>query len=281
MIAARSDLLVIGGLTVDRFADGSSAPGGSVLHVARAAVPRGVRVAVLTAAGPEHEAQAGLAELRQLSVTLESADADATATFIHRDAAEGRRLQLERRGGRVAIAGSALVAGTRAVLVAPVAGEVSAEELALLEPVPVRAAILQGWLRSLDEGQEVRPLPLAALANAAIDALRRFDLLVASREDLLAESRDPREQLGSLRRAVGDRPALVVTDGPDGLWLDAQTSTRHLAVPRLVDSISTVGAGDILAAFLTIGSGDPATTFEGRARDAMRIVAEILEERRR
>jgi len=31
MIAAQPDLLVIGGLTVDRFADGSSAPGGSVL----------------------------------------------------------------------------------------------------------------------------------------------------------------------------------------------------------------------------------------------------------
>jgi len=141
MIAARPDLLVIGGLTIDRFADGSAAPGGSVLHIARAAASRGVRVAILTVAGPEPEAQAALAELRQLVVDVEAGDADATATFSHHDTAQGRRLALERRGGRVAIAGSALLASADAVLVAPVAGEVSAAELTTLVSVPVRAAI--------------------------------------------------------------------------------------------------------------------------------------------
>ena len=278
MIAARPDLLVIGGLTIDRFADGSSAPGGSVLHAARAAVSRGVRVTVLTVAGPELDAQAGLRKLHGLAVAVESADARATATFLHHDTADGRRLELERRGGRVEIAGSALVAGADAVLVAPVAGDVATEELSLLASVPVRAAILQGWLRSLDEGADVRPLPIQALGAAAIDALGRFDLLVASREDLLAESVDPREQLGALRRAVGAGPALFVTDGTNGLWLDDRTATLHLPVPRLVDADSTVGAGDILAAFLAVG--DPAVTMERRARDAMRIVAEVLGERR-
>jgi sugar/nucleoside kinase (ribokinase family) len=279
MIAARPDLLVIGGLTIDRFADGSAAPGGSVLHIARAAASRGVRVAILTVAGPEPEAQAALAELRQLVVDVEAGDADATATFSHHDTAQGRRLALKRRGGRVAIAGSALLASADAVLVAPVAGEVSAAELTTLVSVPVRAAILQGWLRSLDEGAEVRPLPLADLGSPAIAALSGFDLIVASREDLLAEARDPREQLHSLRRALGPGPALFVTDGTDGLWMDDRTATLHLPVPRRVTTASTVGAGDILAAFLAVG--DPAVAIEQRARVAMEVVAGILEERRR
>jgi len=278
MIPARPDRLVIGALTLDRFADGSSAPGGSVLHITRAAAPRGIRVTVISVAGPEPEVQAALEEMRTLAAALETADAHATASFSHADTAKGRRLRLERRGGRLRIAGSALLASAATVLVAPVAGEVSIEELAALEAVPFRAAILQGWLRSLEEGAEVRPLPIHSLGSERVAVLGRFDLLVASREDLLAESPDPREQLRSLRRAVGNGPALVVTDGADGLWLDAEASTRHLPVPRSVAAASTVGAGDILAAFLA--TGDSATTLEHRAADAMRIVAEILEERR-
>jgi sugar/nucleoside kinase (ribokinase family) len=281
MIAAPVDLLVIGGLTVDRFADGSTAPGGSVLHIARSAAPRGIRLAVLTVAGPEPETRAGLEELRELVVALEVADADATATFRHHHAAGVRQLRLERRGGRVAIRESPLIAGAEAVLVAPIAGEVVGEELPSLDPVPIHAAILQGWLRSLDEGAGVRPLPMAALGAPLAEALARFDLLVASREDLLAESGDPRAQLRALRRTVGTRPALVVSDGTDGLWLDAQGATRHHPIPRRIDSVATVGAGDILAAFLALRAGDPQADLDAHAGDAMRVVAEILEERRR
>ncbi len=277
MIAARPDLLVIGALTIDRFADGSSVPGGSVLHIARAASSRGVRVAVITASGPEPEARTGMAELRELPVALESTDSDWTATFDHHDAPQSRRLRLEHLGGAVRVGGSALVAGAEVVLVAPIAGDVSPDELSLLEAVPIRAAILQGWLRSLDPGADVRPLPIRAVAPAAIHALSRFDLLVASREDLQAESGDPREQLGALRRALGGGPRLVVTDGAAGLWYEADGSTRHLAVPRRVDVASTVGAGDILAAFLAIG--DPHATLARRARDAMEIVVTVLEGR--
>ena len=284
MIAARPDLLVIGGLTIDRFADGSSVPGGSVLHIARAAHSRGLGIAVMTVAGPESEARAALAELRQLAVALVSTDADATATFGYRDTAQGRRLRLERQGGVVQIGGSALVGAAGVVLVAPVAGEVSPHDLVLLRTVPVRAAILQGWLRTLDEAAEVRPLPIRVLGQAAVNELGQFDVLVASREDLLAESAVPREQLQSLRLAVGGGPMLVVTDGTNGLWYDppltgsGQTAPRHLPVPRRVDTASAVGAGDILAAFLA--TGDHATTPERRAAEAMRNVAEILEERR-
>lgn len=277
MIAARPDLLVIGGLTIDRFADGSSAPGGSVLHIARAAAARGIRVALMTVAGPEPEAQAALSELRELAAAFESADADATATFIHNDTGQGRQLGLERLGGRIEIARSALLTTSDVVLVAPVAGEVPTDGLTTLEAVPRRAAILQGWLRSLDQGAEVRPLPIQSLGSTAIAALGSFDLLLASREDLMAESGDPREQLRSLRHAVGAGPALVVTAGTDGIWIDAEASTRHIPVPRPVSTISTVGAGDILAAFLV--TNDRAASLEHRAGEAMRVVADVLVER--
>ena len=44
-------LLIVGGLTIDRFADGSRAPGGSVLHAGLAAAAEGAQVTTLTVAG--------------------------------------------------------------------------------------------------------------------------------------------------------------------------------------------------------------------------------------
>jgi sugar/nucleoside kinase (ribokinase family) len=278
MIAAPSDLLVIGGLTIDRFADGSSAPGGSVLHIARAAGPRGLRVAVTTVAGPEPEAQAGLRALRSLTTRLDPSDAAATATFVHRESPGGRRLWLSERGGGI-LSPSIDPADTRAILVAPIADEISPDELAHRDTSTTWAAILQGFLRSFAPDGEVMPVPLSGLAAGVAEALSGFDLLVASREDLAGEAADPPDQLAALRRAVGPRPALVVTDGVRGIWLEGE----HLPVPRLVDGVSTVGAGDVFAAFMLAGGWPkPAGTafLRDRARAAMLTVAEVLEERR-
>jgi len=269
------DLLVVGGLTVDRFADGSSAPGGSVLHIARATASRGLRLGVITVAGPEPEARAGLEELRGLAASVDWTDAGATLTFIHREDAGGRWLTLERTGGRVRLDDLEVVARARTALVAPLAGEVGTSEIARLAADGPRGAILQGFLRMAADDGPVRPLPLSALDAGLVDALSRFDLLVASREDLAGEASEPGEQLAALRRRFGGNPELVVTDGRNGVW----TEEEHLAVPRTVTGVSTVGAGDILAAFMTASSAVPAATLSDRARDAMRIVVEVLEER--
>jgi sugar/nucleoside kinase (ribokinase family) len=278
MIAARPDLLVIGGLTVDRFADGSSAPGGSVLHIARAAAPRGMRVAVVTVAGPEPEARAGLEELRRLAAWVDATKANATATFVHRDSAQGRRLWLERPSGLIRI--PPLERGTaRAILVAPIAGEIAANGLADLDPAPTRGSILQGFLRSTSADDEVQPLPLSALHPGIVAALTEFDLLVASREDLAGEAAEPEEQLMALRGRVGSKPALVVTDGVRGVWTDKGPAP----VPRRVDGVASVGAGDILAAFMLCGDWPrpaPAGFVRQRAEEAMRAVAEVLDGRR-
>jgi len=283
------DLLVVGGLTIDRFPDGSSAPGGSVLHIARAGAGRGVRVGVVTAAGPEPEARAGLDELDRAATLVESSAEPATTAFRHGETAEGRRLWLGQLGGAVG-PGPELREriDVRAVLFAPVAGEVPVDALGVWDDGWVRAAILQGWLRTTDEGEGVRSRPLSALSGPVVETMRAFDLLVASREDLLAEAAEPHEQLEAMRLAFGRRPTLVVTDGPNGVWIGAEQTVDvhepwHIPVPRWVEDVPTVGSGDVFAAFMLVGGWQrPAGAgfVHQQAELAMRVVAEVLEERR-
>ena len=278
MIAAPPDLLVIGGLTIDRFADGSAAPGGSVLHIARAAAPRGLRVAVTTVAGLEPEADAGLEELRALAASVNSTLAESTATFTHRESSEGRRLWLERSGGQIRLAHANSLEASRAILLAPIADEVATEEISRIPTGPIRGAILQGFLRSIGSKGEVQQLPLSGLPMGLVAALSRFDLLVASREDLLGEAAEPRDQLASLRRLVGPRPALVVTDEVNGVWIE----DGQLPAPRVVEGVSSVGAGDVFAAFMVAGGWPKAAGADHlreRAQAAMLTVAEVLEGR--
>lgn len=282
------DLLVLGGLTIDRFPDGSSVAGGSVLHISRAAAPRGLRIGVATAAGPEPEAQLGVEELRRAAAWVECDEAEATITFRHRESAAGRRLWLERAGRAVHLAARASApSSVEVVLFAPVAGEITADTLVTRDMRWSRGAILQGWLRSSGEG-EVRALPLKELDPELVANLSGFDLLVASREDLLAESPSPPDQLRAVRLRFGRGPTLVVTDGPGGVWIDCpatsdQAESLHLGVPHRVDGVPSVGSGDIFAAFMLAGEW-PRSPDRGfiteRAELGMRVVAEVLEERR-
>ena len=282
------DLVVVGGLTIDRFPDGSSAPGGSVLHIARAAAARGRRVGIVTNAGAEPEARAGLEELHRLATIVESSPEPGTTSFRHGETAEGRQLWLGNRGESLGSGAAALGRfETRAVLYAPVAGEIPDEALSTEGAGWVRGAILQGWLRTTDEGEEVRAMPLAALNQTVIQALRGFDLLVASREDLLAEGTTPRQQLRSMRSSFGARPVLVVTDGPEGAWIGVEASVEaepsHIPVPRPITGVPTVGSGDVLAAFMLLGEWrrPPELSFvRGKVEHAMRRVSEMLADRR-
>lgn len=281
----RLDLLIIGGLTLDRFADGSAAPGGGVLHAARAALARGARVGAVLSAGPEPEVRDGLRELEALPyVRVEVVPR--SIGFDHGEVDGLRRLRFRGSGGVPLSARAPVQPG--AVLYAPVADELSAGLEAPPYPGACHAAILQGWLRRLEPGAEVEPLPLAALPARLLSALGALDLLIASREDLLAVADRPEPQLGALRAAVGQRPALVLTDGARGTWLDLAGSDRgaarwRLPVPRPVEGVPSVGAGDMLAALLLLPAWprSPSRDFlSRRAADAMRGVADLLARRR-
>ena len=270
------DLVVVGGLTVDRFAEGSSAPGGAVLHIARALAARGVHVGIVTTAGPEPEAQAGLAELHDLAVWVEASTSLASITFGHAETAAGRELMLERRGGQVPAASADRAAS---VLFAPVADEIPASGLSVGRGA-IRGAILQGWLRSTREGEPVRPRSVTAMDAALVAALGALDLVIGSSEDLRADGADPLAQLQALRATFGDRPPLVVTDGAHGPWLDDGAGPRHLPLGSQVEGVSTIGAGDMFAAFMLLAlAASGATDPEAAARSAMERVAEVLRSR--
>jgi sugar/nucleoside kinase (ribokinase family) len=276
------DLLIVGGLTVDHFGERSAA-GGSVLHATRAAVHAGLRLAALTAADAEPDAVAGLAEIAASGQLLHQA-AQTTIGFGHRETAAGRVLTFEAAGAPLAVSTEQFdTLRPAAVLFAPVAGEIGAATLtgsAQSAWRPLRVAILQGWLRLLEAGKVVVPLPLSALPLELVAALAELALLVASREDLQADASHPQAQLAALRSAIGPGPILVVTDGVDGAWFDAGEGTGHVPVPFRVDRVPTVGAGDAYAAILAVRLAGGSTRLREAMADAAQATAEILAARR-
>ena len=244
----RVDLLVVGALTIDRFADGTTAAGGSVLHAARAAAANGYAVGAVTVAGPEPEAAIALRELGGLG-HIHAERVERTLRFEHRETAHGRVLILEAPVLPLACPARALL--PVAVLHAPVAGEFGAGLAGQQYAAAYRAAILQGWLRALEPGHPVDALPLSAMSDALVSVLSAFNVLVASSEDLAAVAADPADQLDALRARFGSTPRLVVTDGAAGAWLD-DGGSRTRIVPRVtVRAAHTVGAGDAFAALIT------------------------------
>lgn len=265
------DLLVVGALTVDHFADGSSAPGGTVLHAARAAAVDGQSVGAVTMAGPEPMADAGLDELQQLCAALIVQPVAGSVAFEHAEHGDARELMLRNSPGASLLVPAEL-AGGHAVLWGPVAGELSPAALSA-GSFARRGAILQGWLRDLRISRPVAPLALAAVPAELGAALGDLDMVLVSHDDLAAEASDPVEQLAVVRRLVGTPPAIVLTAGSEGIWLSRRNEAQHLPAPAVVTGRSTVGAGDMLAALMLTWWADD---LEEIARRAMRQVADIL-----
>jgi sugar/nucleoside kinase (ribokinase family) len=271
------DLVVVGGLTVDRFADGSATAGGAVLHIARAVAPRGIQLGIVTTAGDEPEAQAGLAELRQLAAWVDATSSEASITFGHTETSAARELALLRQGGTVSMTANA---GARAVLFAPVSNEIPTEIVAAGSG-SVHGAVLQGWLRSSTAAMPVSVRTVSGIGRDLTEALGRLDLVIGSSEDLRADGGDPLSQLQAARAALGVGPALVVTDGANGPWLDDGSGPRHLPVAQQIRGVSTIGAGDMFAAFMLLAlaassGADPAAA----ALSAMDEVTQVLLSRR-
>ena len=256
MIAARPDLLIIGGLAVDRLANGSLAAGGSVMHGARAVVASGRRIATITAAGQEPEAAAAVLELAALG-PCRATPKPASIRYAIQEGGLRRRLVLESGGAPLTVVPADVTAmNAAAVLLAPIAGELTSQAVQACATVPIRTAALQGWLRRLAPGEEIRPLSLDAFDDELSAALADLDALMASHEDLAAVAPEPRRQLEELRSRFGPHPALVVTTGADGAWLDSDvTGLRHMPTVRVRRGLPTLGAGDAFAALLAVELG--------------------------
>jgi len=275
------DLLIVGGLTIDRFADRSAAPGGSVFHVARA-LGRSASLAVVTIAGDEPMAQAGLTELRLMATRVICRPAARTIAFRHDRSGVGRRMWLDSGDARISAADLPSDIAAPAILFAPVADEIAPDALAAGGTRTIRGAILQGWLRLTDQqGEgEVQPRSLAALDDDLQAALAGMDLLVASREDLRADGDDG--QLDLLRGRFPAVRLLVVTDAVNDVWVDLRDAWRWRApVPRVVATPATIGVGDVFAAALMLGyrRDDDPTRIGDAIGQAMETTARWLESR--
>ncbi len=249
------DLLVVGGLSIDRFPDGSEAPGGSVVHAAHAWAMAGLRGATITTAGPEDVAVAGVETLRSFGPLLVH-DAPASIRFLI-DERLSRRVVTYESGARLPVS-SADVARlpSRAALIAPIAGELDPGALVATSPVSVRVAALQGWLRILVPGEPVRARPLVSLGAELRDTLRGMTALVVSDEDLAGAVPDAGDAIGAFRDWVGSGPVLVVTAGQAGASLDFSGGIRvAMPAPLAVSGVSTLGAGDAFAALFAAGLG--------------------------
>lgn len=276
-------LLILGGLTVDRFPDGRRAPGGSVLHAGLAAAAEGLAVATLTVAGPEPEAAAGLSRLGQLGDVHRRA-AHATTTYRHEEAGGRRVLVYERAGGAIDPAALDGVVTPDVVLLAPIADELPLATLAAvrerLRP-PCSVLLIQGWLRRLALGEPVHPLALDELPDDLWKAFGTADALVVSTEDLAEAPVDPFTQAREVRSRVGSRPVLVLTLGERGYLLDDPDSDRIAAVVprRIVDGVPLVGAGDTFGASLAVHLAGGLEPPQAAAAAAERVIA-VLESRR-
>jgi hypothetical protein len=276
-------ILIVGGLTIDRFADGRTAPGGSVIHAGTAAAADGATVATVTVSGPEPEAVAGLDHLAGLG-RLSATPAVATTTYAHHDEGGRRVLSLLVPGGRIE-AGVASGGGRPDVaLFAPIADELApaaAAELRVSIGARVSAFLIQGWLRHLAVHHEVRPMRIDEVPADRWSAFATGDLVVVSTEDLADGADDPFGQARALRTHLGSRPVLVVTLGTDGYLLDDPAADRIVAaVPRrVVRGVPTVGAGDTFGAVMALRLARGASPREAADAGSDAVIA-LFESRR-
>jgi sugar/nucleoside kinase (ribokinase family) len=250
------DILIVGALTIDRFPDGTTAPGGSVLHSARASARAGASVGVVMAAGPEPEALEALRELRAIG-QVEVADVPATLVFHHDERDGVRRLSLE-GGVRLRPDPSRLRRlRPRAVLLAPVAGELDAAALATIDEAieaRVRVAALQGWLRTRLADGRIVPLAPDDVPHEVLTRLRNCDVVVGSHQDLGLSDRDPSAPAVADLRRLLPGPGMLLTWGAAG-YVRAEPEDKDPVVVRrrtAIAGVPTVGAGDAFAAVLAI-----------------------------
>ena len=278
-----TELLIVGGLTIDRFVDGTVAPGGSVLHSGLAAVADDVSLTLLTVAGDEPAARDGLERLASIGQLVHQ-PAAATTAYRHEERDGARVLVFEARTDPITGNGIAPLPRPDVALVAPIADEVPAQLIERLDAeVDARQMVMliQGWLRRLAVGEEVQPLPLDALSAEQERVTASADAIVVSTEDMTEAPGDPFRQAAAMRQHVGPLPIVVVTLGTEGYLLDDPAADRVIAsVPRrVVTEVSANGAGDTFGAALALNlaRGFDARTAADLATD--KVIA-MLEARR-
>lgn len=276
-------LLIVGGLTVDGFPDGTRAAGGSVLHAGLAAAAEGANLTFFTVAGDEPEAAAGLRRLGTLGMVHRQAS-PATTTYRHEESDGHRVLVYESASDPIDVGVLEGFGPFDVVLVAPIADELPLGSLVRIRELAgasLTVLLVQGWLRELEVGLPATARQLDDLSPAAWAEIGTADTIVVSTEDFTGEAPDPFAQAAALRSRVGPGPILVLTLAADGYLLDDPAADRVVAsVPRtVVDGVPAVGAGDTFGAALAVHLAVGAAPGDAARAATERVIA-VLEARR-
>lgn len=267
------DLLIVGGLTID-ILDGEEVVGGAARYATEAALAAGLRVGLHTVSGPEPAAREAVERFaRQADVVWQ--EASTSIVYEHHGAHDERRLRQRSLTESIHLPDLDHVPPARAILFAPVAGEVAVEAIRAVQ-APLRAAGLQGWLRQTDANGWVSRRRLSTVDAALADVLRGLDVLLASVDELGGEGGP--DAIGRLRVWAGAVPELVVTAGAAGAWVDDGSGPPRHVPAEVVTGRHTIGAGDAFAAVLTAQRG-AGLDLHAAAVAAARATARYLSER--
>lgn len=223
------DYLLIGHVAHDLTPTGPRL-GGTVAYSALTARALGMRVGIVTAAGPE----TSLEPLKDINVL--SLPSSQSTTFENIYTEKGRIQYLRAQAKRIDFnMVPEAWRNTSIIHLGPIANEMDAslpKEFApgLLGITP------QGWMRTWDSGCRVSP---AAWANAE-PALAQADALIISREDVGGNDE-------VIEHFAQQTRVLAVTEGPAGAVLYWHGDRRRFRAPD-VKEVDATGAGDVFAA---------------------------------
>jgi sugar/nucleoside kinase (ribokinase family) len=235
------DYLAFGHLAVDLMPSGPRL-GGTVTYAALTARALGLRVGIVTSAGPE----APLGALEGIPVV--SVPSENSTTFENIPTENGRRQVLHHQAAPLSFDHIPQAwRGTPIVHIGPIA-----QELPSRIPEGLSASLIgvtpQGWMRTWDEAGGVQPCDWGQAGSL----LPQAGAVVISRDDVGGDE----EQIERLAHAAR---VLAVTENSAGVRLYWHGDQRRFRAPK-VDEVDATGAGDIFAAaffYRLYGTRDP------------------------
>ena len=223
------DYLVIGHVAHDLAPEGSRL-GGTAAYSALTARALGVRVGIVTAAGPE----TSLAPLNE--IPLISLESPRSTTFENIYTEHGRIQYLRAQAERIDLNRVPEIWRRASIIhLGPIANEMDAILPEGFSP-GLFGLTPQGWMRQWDAQARVSS---TKWANADA-ALPRADAVVISREDI-----DGNDEL--IEHMAHQTRVLAVTEGPAGAVLFWHGDRRRFRAPK-VPEVDATGAGDVFAA---------------------------------
>ena len=223
------DYLVIGHVAHDLTPTGPRL-GGTVAYSALTARALGMRVGIVTAAGPETSLEP-LKEIRVISIPSSQ-----STTFENIYTEKGRIQYLRAQAERINFSMIPEPWRNASIIhLGPIANEMDASLPKEFAP-SLLGITPQGWMRTWDSGCRVSP---AEWTNAE-SALAQADALIISREDVGGND-EVIEQYAQQTRV------LAVTEGPGGAVLHWHGDRRRIRAPD-VKEVDATGAGDVFAA---------------------------------